>query len=102
MFTAQDHTLSPTEQRLFNLYMATYPTDQTKFNAHIRLSAAQDRNQQTLKRLFHEHTVARIALHKIANSAGKTRKGQLHDHIWCQQIAQEALIPTDSTEPKEE
>lgn len=98
MHIAQDHTLSPTEQRFFNLYMATYPTDQTKFIAHIRLSAAKDRNAQTLKQLFHENTVSRLALQKIVNGAGKTRKGQLHDHAWCQQIAQEALIPTDPQE----
>lgn len=98
MFIAQDHTLSPTEQRFFNLYLATYPTDQTKFHAHFRLSAAKDRNEQTLHQLFHETTVSRIALHKIANSAGKTRKGQLHDHVWCQQIAQEAIKATNPEE----
>ena len=98
MYIAQDYDLNPTEQRLFNLYMATYPTDQTKFIAHLRLSAAKDRNERALKQLFHENTVTRIALHKIANHAGKTRKGQLHDHAWCQQIAKQAIQPIDFQE----
>lgn len=98
MYIAQDHTLSHNEQRFFNLYMATYPTDQTKFHAHFRLTAAKDRNEQTLHQLFHENTVQRIALHKIAHDAGKTRQGQLHDHAWCQQIAQEAI---KAIEPEE-
>jgi len=102
MYIAQDHTLNSTEQRLYNLYVATYPTDQTKFRAHLMLTAAKDRNEQTLKQLFHENTVARIALHKIVNSAGKTRKGQFHDHDWCRQIAQEAITATNPTNTKED
>lgn len=98
MYIAQDHDLNPTEQRLFNLYLATYPTDQTKFVAHLRLSATKGRNETTLKQLFHENTISRIALHKIANGAGKTRKGQLHDHAWCQQIAKEAITATNPQE----
>ena len=98
MYIAQDHTLSPTEQRYFNLYLATYPTDQTKFNAHIRLSANKDRNEQTLRQLCHEVAIYRAALHNIARWAGKTRKGKLHDHAWCQQMAQEALKPINPQE----
>lgn len=72
---------------MFNLYMATYFSDQTKFIAHLRLSAAKDRNEQTLKQPFRENTVTRIDLPKITQGAKRTRKGQFHDHAWCQQIA---------------
>jgi hypothetical protein len=98
MYIAQDHTLTPTEQRFFNLYLATYPTDQTKFNAHIRLSANKDRNEQTIRQLCHDVAIYRSALQKISQQAGKTRKGQLLDHTWCQQIAQDALKPTNAQE----